>query len=164
MFDHRADAGIADQGRAEAPSRSARRRARSTQPQRHRRVEQPPAPLGGRPAAAPARATLCGPSQQLEQPQPDAGEQNLRIDEAGTEVEQRAGAPPRDRPRQRKGGGRALYSWLAGSNRAAPAAGPPASSAMRRVRPARRGRFGAAALGGSPATPRRGARPCRAAN
>ncbi len=55
------------------------------------------------------RSGVCGAlGEHVEQLEPDAGGQHLRIDEAGADVEQRPRIAVGDRPCQRKGGGPAL--------------------------------------------------------
>ena len=96
--------GLPTQGRAEraqpvAPAAAPRHQLAATR--------RPPAAARRRPARRPSRgassAAVRGPSARMvEQAQPDAGQQHLRVDEAGAEIEQRARPPPRDRPRQRE--------------------------------------------------------------
>ena len=119
MFDHRDHAGIADQGRAKRAETVAAAAAALQQLQRNRSVEQQHCRVvrqrqQRRQFACAKRAV----SEPIEQPQPNAGEQDLRIDEAGTEVEQGAGPSPRDRPRQQKTACKSLESVI-GDNRIA---------------------------------------------
>ena len=128
MLDHRGDAGIAHASRRRAaPARSgraprcsqqvaARPRPRSSRAVRVWRQRQPRRQLG---------RGLRPVGQQLEQAQPDAGEQHLRVDEPGAEIEQRARRAAGDRPRQREGGRPALEA------RARPAAVAQRSSRSR---------------------------------
>ena len=103
------------------PGRSARHRAA-------RPAASAIAASSNRVAASPSRPSRrartvrsSGPfAQQLEQAELDASEQDLRIDEAGAEIEQRGSPAPRDQPRERKGGGEAEKSRVrAGGGRGA---------------------------------------------
>ena len=138
MLDHRGDAGIAEQRRAERRrARSGRRcgaaascsdtAASSSSTVASARQRQPRREF--RSALRPVR-------QIIEEAQADAGEQDLRVDEAGAEVEQRAGPPPRDRPRQRKSRRPALEPGLGQQPVAhAEPAGPARTAAERSVLP-----------------------------
>lgn len=89
--------------------------------QRDRRIEQNQRCVGRQ---RHTRRQLCRTErairQLVEQLQTDTREQNLRINKAGAEIEQRACTPPRDRPRQRKTPSKTLKSWI-GEYRIAPA-------------------------------------------
>jgi hypothetical protein len=104
VLDHRADRGIADQRGAQSAQSEASRRALLDQAQRHGGLEQALVESNGRFKRAAMPRRCAAPSQQIEQLQPHAGEQNLRIDEAGADVEQgraraaRSGASAEMRP------------------------------------------------------------------
>ena len=102
MLDHRGDAGIAHQRRAERPEPVTAAAPALQQLQRDRGASSSTVASAGSGRPRDNAAALSGPSARIEQPQPDAGQQHLRVDEAGAEIEQRARAPPRDRPGQRK--------------------------------------------------------------
>ena len=96
VLDHGGDAGIAEHRRTQLrPARSGSGRAVLHEVQE--RAAASSAAGRFRPAVA-SRAGqfgVAGPGQDLEQPQPDAGEQHLGVDEAGAQIEQRPRPPPR---------------------------------------------------------------------
>jgi len=66
---------------------------------------------------------VSGPPLSRSNRQLHAGEQNLRVDEAGAEIEHGPAAPPRDPARQRIAKTPALEAWI-GDQPVAPTAQP----------------------------------------
>ena len=100
MLHHRGDAGIAHHGRAEVAQpeavrcRAARRAAATPRPQSSRAV----ASCDRDEPDRQGRNGLWPFGEDVEQSEPHAGEQDLGVDEARAQVEERAGAAAGDRP------------------------------------------------------------------
>ena len=109
MFDHRADAGIAEQRGAQHAEADPSPTAPLEQLDRHGRIEQPLSCIQRhRQCRGQFRRRPRTLRQLLEQLQAHTGKQDLRVDESRADIEKRAGAAARGAPRQREGGSPAL--------------------------------------------------------
>ena len=114
MLDHRADRRIADQRRAQVPrpNRPPVRRSTSSS-DTAASSRQLRGAVGEVQRRSDVGRGLRALGEQIEEPQPHAGVQDLRVDEARAHIEQRARAPSRRAARQRKCRRPALKSRIA---------------------------------------------------
>jgi len=109
MLDHRGDAGIADHRGTEIAQAEPPVAVPLGQPQRRRRLQQPQRVVGRQvEPGGEGRHGLRAGRQDREKIKPHTGKKHLRVDEAGDDIEQRAGAAARDRAGEREDHGKAL--------------------------------------------------------
>ncbi len=106
VLHHGRDPGVDHDGTPERSQAIAARAGALHQAKRARGDEQTAhARLGKIEAAGEVGLAPLAVAQGFEEPQPHASHEHLRIDETGAEVEERAGAAPRDGTRQREARG-----------------------------------------------------------